>query len=504
MATEYRLSYTAEEIDEKLGAVENVVLCTEQDLTKEQKTQVRVNIGAAASTDATDEIYFYITDDGIISLKPEYRGACSSNSYIYGLSDNGKGKNGTRNKELPEEIVIPETVNGIAVTALAVAMFMHNRRVKRLVLPKCITEIPQNFCAEANALEEVTGTENVVTLGKNAFYRTGIRKAYFPSLTTIIEGSNFMGCANLVVADLGHVFAQAPATIPKRCFAGCEKLELLRNANGITAINDEGLYLTYRLSNKTFLPNLTNVGKWGLFLSRADYDWDSLTGCTFGEMSTSNDVNKYDYSSCTFAPCNTPMRSTFEQNNPLWANKNIGNCANTYASGCVTVDAAMVYSALMGVDLESPEEFVTAVGNANPDLLNMDISDGVIGTDPNGESDTTWEELRQWLDAVGLHGEFVSSVSAQNVRTIYNALASGALVIARVVGDSSYSNHTVVIHGINANGELLVVNSSSSARSIGIYEAATYAMPVQNMMRDTASAAATNDVEDNFIIVTKK
>lgn len=453
---------------------------------------------------ATDEIYFDITADGIISLKPEYRGACSSTSYTYGLSDNGKNRNGTRNKELPEEIVIPESVNGIAVTALAVAMFMFNRRVKRLVLPECVTEIPRNFCAEANNLEEVKGTENVTTMGANAFYRTNIRKAYFPSLATFTDGSQFMGCANLVVADLGNVLKNAGAAIPKKCFSACEKLESLRNAGGITSIGEQGLYLTYRLNNLSFLPNLTNIGTHGLFLSRADYDWDNLTGCTFGEMSTSNDVNTYDYSGCAFTPCNTPMRSTFEQNNPLWADKNIGNCANTYASGCATVAAAMVYSALMGVDLESPEEFVTAVGNANPNLLNVDIADWVIGTDPNGEKDTTWEELRQWLDAVGLQAEYVSSASPENVQSVYDALANGALVIARTVGDNAYTNHTVVIHGINANGELLVVNSSSSARSIGIYEAATYAMPVQNMMRDAAGAAATNDVEDHFVIVTKK
>ena len=163
--------------------------------------------------EATDEIYFDITEDGTISLKPEYRGASSSASYPYGLSDNGKGRNGTRNKELPEEIVIPETVNGIAVTAVPVGMFMYNRRVKRLVLPENITEIPKNFCAEANNLEEVIGTENVVTMGGNAFYRTKIRKAYFPSLETLVDSAQFMGCTNLVAADLGKALSKAGATI---------------------------------------------------------------------------------------------------------------------------------------------------------------------------------------------------------------------------------------------------------------------------------------------------
>lgn len=50
MATEYKLSYTATEIDKRLGTVANVVLYTAQNLTDEQKAQVRKNIGALPDT----------------------------------------------------------------------------------------------------------------------------------------------------------------------------------------------------------------------------------------------------------------------------------------------------------------------------------------------------------------------------------------------------------------------------------------------------------------------
>ena len=54
MANEYRLSYTAEEIDEKLGKVDNAVLYTPQTLTEEQKAQARANIGAGKSEDIVE------------------------------------------------------------------------------------------------------------------------------------------------------------------------------------------------------------------------------------------------------------------------------------------------------------------------------------------------------------------------------------------------------------------------------------------------------------------
>lgn len=50
MATEYKLAYPATEIDKRLGTVANVVLYTAQNLTDEQKAQVRKNIGALPDT----------------------------------------------------------------------------------------------------------------------------------------------------------------------------------------------------------------------------------------------------------------------------------------------------------------------------------------------------------------------------------------------------------------------------------------------------------------------
>jgi hypothetical protein len=51
MADEYKLSYTAEQIDERLGKAGNAVLYTEQKLTDEQQAQARANIGAITKDD---------------------------------------------------------------------------------------------------------------------------------------------------------------------------------------------------------------------------------------------------------------------------------------------------------------------------------------------------------------------------------------------------------------------------------------------------------------------
>ena len=459
----------------------------------------------------TDEIYFDITDDGVISLKPEYRGAYSGTSASSApyWSDNGGKRDGTCNRELPEEVVIPDMVDGVAVTALANHMFHGNKRVKRIVLPGCVDAIPEGFCNAAVNLEEVGNTGRIKTLGSHAFNTTSIRKAYFPSLIELPKRSNgnaatshFANCANLVSADLGQVFAQPGAVIPKQCFSGCERLVRLRNAGGVTSIGERGLYMTRRMENPDFLPadqpqlcKLTGIGAHGLLLSRVDFDWDTLPEDAFGALSTPKQVNITDYSGCNFTACHNPLRSTFEQHDPRWANKIIGNCANTYSTGCATVAAAMIYSALMDVDMESPEEFVAAVGAVDESLLDLDIANGA--NDVTG-GDDCWGELVRWFDAVGLHAVIYDSVSAANVQVMYDALAGGALVWGRILADYNNDNHCVVIHGVNGAGELMVTDSSAASRYIGVYEAATYTMPIRNFMRDRG------DYVDHFMVVTKK
>lgn len=56
MAKEYQLSFTAEEIDERLSIVGSTILSTPQALTKEQQAQARTNIGVVSATEVADII----------------------------------------------------------------------------------------------------------------------------------------------------------------------------------------------------------------------------------------------------------------------------------------------------------------------------------------------------------------------------------------------------------------------------------------------------------------
>ena len=428
----------------------------------------------------TPEMYFDITDDGIVSLKPEYRGACPSDTVQYGVSDNGKNVAGSKNSELPEDIVIPEVVNEIAVTALPAAMFAYNENVKSITIPYFISEIPYAFARQAINLHTIKGTRNVKKIDGQAFYATRLKKAKFPSLESFDGTSQFRYCTHLVYADLGTTIT----SIPKTAFDCCVRLSCVHGAEGVTTVGESTFCRTRRLKNLNFLPNVTQIDSRGFCCSRVEYDWSTLTNCTFGANATVSQYNPTNFwSTCTYTACNTPLRSVFAQTDPQWAADTICNTAHTYgANGCGPVCEAIVYSTLENRDISSPKEFVDVVRAANSSLMDLDPS--------------LLSSWKSWLETVGYTVTYKSTYNAENLQAMFDALAAGSLVIS--IADSNDPanvglGHCVVIHGINENGEVLVLDPDPMGIKVGDYTCAPFAMHVQKFIAATAG----------FLIVTK-
>ena len=147
--------------------------------------------------------------------------------------------------------------------------------------------------------------------------------------------AHFRRCTDMVVADLGNTITE----IPKQCFEGCERLVEVRNAQAVTKINANGFVYTLRLKKLPFLPNVTEIGNYGLLISRVNVEQVS-PGCTVGNRSTAKAFYGEDYwSACNFTPCNTPLRSTFHQDDPRWVNKKIGNTERTWDKPLIVFSA---------------------------------------------------------------------------------------------------------------------------------------------------------------------
>ena len=466
------------------GGTGSAVLYTEQSLTEAQKAQARENIGVITDPDIHAE-YFTITDDGVVSLKPEYRGICPPNragAFPLAVSDNGANANGSKIAELPKCIVVPEVVNETAVVSLAPGMFMRNEAIEEIVLPYLITEIPDRFCDSCYYLRQLHGTENIVKVGQVCFQQSRIEKAVFPKLTSLGMGA-FYRCPFLVYADLGSI-----TRIENLTFTYDSMLSRIKGGAGITFVGQQAFTKNYRLYNVDFLPNLKTIGFEAFHRCRLKYDWKSLAdnGCAFpDEQKNNGDSLTYNgkntpwhfqgkptslwWENCTVTPCENPVPTLLSQTDDRWVDKAINSTGRTYETGCTWMTIMHIYCALHNLTLSTVEEFEAICNSINPDIIEMFV-------------DGTLETAVAILRALGVEAS-LANASQERLQAMYDALNSGSYAVAELYKDSiSNMPHAAMIYGVNANKELLIADSNVPAdENVKAGEhTIKYLMPIEN------------------------
>ena len=197
--------------------------------------------------------------------------------------------------------------------------------------------------------------------------------------------------------------------------------------------------------------------------------------CTLGELSCYKQFNDEEYwDGVAFTPCKNPLGSLFSQNDPRWADKEIKytdssgtvwtyvdgtGAVCTYGSnGCAFLTLASIYSALMGMQFDSPEDFFPVLEAA-----------GVLGI--NFRTRTEWCQIANGL---GLETEYITSMTAEDLQKVYGALADGALLYKSTVGSvasgTADGGHAMLGYGINSDGEMLTSDTAMHGYRVGVYE----------------------------------
>lgn len=433
--------------------------------------------------------YFTITDDGIISLKPEYRGACPSNrsDFTFAISDNGLDAKGSKNAELPKDLVIPEIVNEIAVSELAQGMFLFNKAIERITLPKFITVIPDRFCDNATSLKEIYNTEQISSMGTTALQKTHIEKAKFPNLTTVSGAGHFNNCTLLIYADIGNI-----TTIPQQMFNNCFLLSRIKGGANVTNVDKMAFQRTYRLNSVDFLPNLKTIGEYAFFESRIDYDWNSLTGTTFGTMATSKQVNPVDiWSNCTIENANeNPLPTFLSQIDERWSGKPLGTTGKTYSNSCGMFCIMHIYCGLHNITINTVEEWEAIANSIDPDFYN--------------NYSAYYRDIKEMVEKLGLVCERYEEYNQENLQRLYDALSEGKYAIVSSPASMAATadallGHVVTAYGIKENKEIMIANScvhfenNESDRDRKL----KYSMPFQNFI---SAKDGTPDEVDNYLI----
>ena len=445
------------------------------------------------------QIYFTIVEEGEtkgeISLNENYRADAVENDEHPEFAGNGS------KLPLPDVLVIPDQIGTTEVTSLAPGMFYRNDRVREIVLPTTIREIPAYFCANAINLRTVNGMERITSIGKGAFGCTRIKNALFPNLETMGSFA-FTGCGYLRNADIGTV-----SVIPKKAFANCALLNKVihkEDEEAKVSIGTDAFRNTRSLRELPLLAYVNKVEDGAFFGSRISTSVP--TEGLLGTRAFPTFDNKADFwTGVTFTPCCNRIVTKFSQNNASWADQTFlldtwgPEEEYKYPKSCAMFAVMHIHSAITGNNYPQPNDFMT-------ELERNGLSEFRYYNNWPGQ----FHNVARMFEALGyrteVHGAD-SDLSREDYKAMVDELTQGAYIYAQISGTSSWNGnwnvtepdggHAVVIYGINDLGEVCVLDSNvlhehfydvGYEEDVDIY---TYTIPYQNIAGSSS----------NFVIV---
>lgn len=148
-------------------------------------------------TEFTDESYFTFTElaDGTYSVKAK------------------------DTSNLPDKVVVPDTYNGKAVTAIDAKAFQNATTVTKVVILSGVTSIGYKAFDGCSALVSIVIPDTVTTIGNTAFQScTALTDITLPSGITTIEDFTFFNCTALPSITI----PDSVTSIGELAFAHCE------------------------------------------------------------------------------------------------------------------------------------------------------------------------------------------------------------------------------------------------------------------------------------------
>ena len=193
------------------------------------------------------------TDTELDTLSPEVQG--TEGLEYFPLSDDTYGVSAGTAKYL-QEIVIPATHNGKAVTQILEEAFFY-AYAKTITIPNSVTDIGSSAFSGCTSLTSIVIGNGVTTIGKSAFSMcTSLTSITIPNSVTSIGNSAFGRCTSLT----SIVIPNSVTNIGDHAFSGCTKLTSIVIGNGITTIGDSVFQECHSLTSIVIPESITTIG----------------------------------------------------------------------------------------------------------------------------------------------------------------------------------------------------------------------------------------------------
>ena len=507
----YTLPFSAQEIEEKLNKVDDIenistqqnnilnnmsatnhsieLLSAQYDNLLIAQSSLQASINEINDAINLDHSKYFTFENGFLVLQPQYRGI-GKDSISSSQSDQN-GREGSQNHTLPQHLIIPQIVNGVEVTKLAEGAFYGNTRILTLTLPNTVKVLPQYLCCGAYNLKAIYNTTQITEVGQGCITYSNISFLNLPNLNKCAKMA-FLRAFYLRYINIGNTIQE----LPSKLFYDCYSLFAIEGGAAVTTIGPQCFYATRNLKYLSLLSNnhLT-LGLQAFFGSRIQFDWASRDSSADGAYATPVVDNTTDYwSGVTTSAVENKLVTKLGQLGPGYNQMPIGQTGLQYNTGCSYFASMHIDSAFTGIKYNSLADFIQKIESAG--LSKYLENDYQISKFVNAKP-----FLKQWFgeDRVQcLHEpDATPQITSVDYTNMLNALNKGALLYitcsrsdyqynAEKQEDRGDSNkgHIVVVYGINAYGEMLVLDSSVGALDYPVEYVAdelyTYAMPIQN------------------------
>lgn len=276
-----------------------------------------------------------------------------------------------------ERVVIPDTYNGLRVTAVSDGLFTGDENLKEVVLPESIDEIGNDAFAGCVNLQSVTIPDSIRTIGDGAF----------------------SGCSSLTSADLGGMLE----TLGARAFEGCTSLQSVEFGENLAAVGEFAFDGCSSLVS-AYLPNSVSSLGTGAFRNNTSLQYvnipsgiSSISRIAFQNCSSLRRVTIpsgiSSIGESAFSCCTSMSSLTIEGNVSVFGNSAFYRCEglssiyyNSSASGSYDIYSYVFYNAgrnTAGLTLQLGSSAVVPAGlfdapseSVLPYITSIVISDG--------------------------------------------------------------------------------------------------------------------------------
>lgn len=147
----------------------------------------------------------------------------------YTWQDNGTGLTITGYTGTGSDIVIPQTINGQTVSAVAPHAFQGKAALRKVTLPDSVTAIGAYAFADCRSLTAAVLPQGLTTLSEGLFAGCPhLKQLTLPAAVETISAYAFLNCAMLPAITLG----QAVSAVDPTAFDGCSALTAIKVADG--------------------------------------------------------------------------------------------------------------------------------------------------------------------------------------------------------------------------------------------------------------------------------